>query len=31
MSFTMFCGVITSELEYFEMPVMAWNLSNKFL
>ena len=29
MSFTMFCGVITSELEYFEMPVMAWNLSNK--
>ncbi len=29
MSFTMFYGVITSELEYFEMPVMAWNLSNK--
>ena len=29
MSFTMFCGVITSELEYFEMPVMPWNLSNK--
>lgn len=29
MSFTMFSGVMTSELEYFEMPVTAWSLSKK--